>query len=799
VTANAVLFFTEMGKYNNRWVGTEDDLLTDDYYEPINFDEYVSTAKDPGAVLLLFTIIFCIGSLIASVIRPVNAKEQDDADEMMVKTGYISIDSTLTVRTRKGLRGKKRYGGSPTVMSRTYQNITNKKAANRRFRITQGLGPQQQDIGNFVEDRIHEDTDDGAARLEVEDLLPNWNRLQTDDAASETERDTSDRQTFRSKFKKINRWLKSLGCVICSFNYSQVFATPKNRIGLKTTPSITPKISLETKIDSPTLNVASSTEVAPPLEQLTTENNNENNVHVTSTAKPQLDEVSVGEIEDSRREKEMEEIFNLAIPWTTVDLISYCADFFLIMIVSHFMGTATMICYSTVGFVLGCFNMLCSGIYGSCYKHVNNACADDRRWLAGEYIQISMVLNTIVTVPSSIVAVVLMPTIMTYYGYADAVVDMSQSYAAVAALHTVLEGAIGMVGTSLDIDGHAKFNAVWGLWESLVSVIATVVIISTLRPSLLGLGIYHLVESAIMHVAYIYIAYYRKGWLDEYAGGICSRSAMKNTPAVMSIIKRSVPLLLDDATVSMEWFVLSMFAAHQGAAESVVWILFSYIWEIVELVPESFADAATSRVAFNLSNGNVDIARVIAGQSIFLATAFAIILSIPLMVYRHFIVWCISADQVLDEMLLEVLPYVAFCQPFITLGMTAAAINEGMCLYHHVVKRMFVATCLVTIPVAGILTYTFEYNIEGLTAAVCMGYVTGGVFNFNLYMNADWEKAMRKNQEIIQYGAKQYDRARRKREGSLTSMSADGEKAMQKSQTDTQNDNEAPSMITIYR
>ena len=97
-----------MGKYgNNGWMGV-DDLLDDDYYEQTNFEGYVSTAKDPGFFLLLLTITFCVGCLAVAFLQPI--KEQEDEDEE-IGTGYISIDSVLTVRTRKGLLEKKRYGG----------------------------------------------------------------------------------------------------------------------------------------------------------------------------------------------------------------------------------------------------------------------------------------------------------------------------------------------------------------------------------------------------------------------------------------------------------------------------------------------------------------------------------------------------------------------------------------------------------------------------------------------------------------------------------------------------------------
>ena len=130
---------------------------------------------------------------------------------------------------------------------------------------------------------------------------------------------------------------------------------------------------------------------------------------------------------------------------------------------------------------------------------------------------------------------------------------------------------------------------------------------------------------------------------------------------------------------------------------------------IVELVPKSFSDAATSRVAYNRSVGNIELAKIIAGQSIFWATVTAVVLSIPIMICCHFIVWCVSVDEVLEQMLLEVLPYVALCQPFITLGMEAAALNEGLCMNSHVVKRMVVSTFLVAIPIADVMAYVFHF------------------------------------------------------------------------------------------
>ena len=86
---------------------------------------------------------------------------------------------------------------------------------------------------------------------------------------------------------------------------------------------------------------------------------------------------------------------------------------------------------------------------------------------------------------------------------------------------------------------------------------------------------------------------------------------------------------------SFKWFVLSLFAAYQDAAEAVVWILLAYIWAIIEVIPEAYAEAVASRVAHNLSAGNVEIAGYIASQALLYGTLILVALSIPLLIFRR--------------------------------------------------------------------------------------------------------------------------------------------------------------------
>ena len=96
-----------------------------------------------------------------------------------------------------------------------------------------------------------------------------------------------------------------------------------------------------------------------------------------------------------------------------------------------------------------------------CYKHVNVAIATDTEnsyYLAGNYIQLTIICHIIIVVPMSILLVYLIDIIMISMGYGMAVIEMCQAYTIIAVIHNLIETLLGTICCVLDIDGHAKFN-----------------------------------------------------------------------------------------------------------------------------------------------------------------------------------------------------------------------------------------------------------------------------------------------------------------------------------------------------
>ena len=173
----------------------------------------------------------------------------------------------------------------------------------------------------------------------------------------------------------------------------------------------------------------------------------------------------------------------------------------------------------------------------------------------------------------------------------------------------------------------------------------------------------------------------------------------------------------------------------------------SYIWAFVELAPESFAEAASSRVTRHLSKGRKEFAQAVSFHSIKVGTLLSIFSSAILYICGPFFVWCLSLDDTLEQMLLEIIPYIVICQPFVSVGMAAMELNDALHIYKHATMIMSAVTLFILIPIGAVFTYWLGYNIEGLAAAQCIGYVAAGVANIVIFMNADWDRAVRKAQQ----------------------------------------------------
>ena len=190
--------------------------------------------------------------------------------------------------------------------------------------------------------------------------------------------------------------------------------------------------------------------------------------------------------------------------------------------------------------------------------------------------------------------------------------------------------------------------------------------------------------------------------------------------------------------MSKQWTLLAYFAAYQGKAEAATWILLYYVWSYLTIIPENWGSAAALRVANHLTNSNIDAAKQVVLASLKFVFTMSILLGAILFFARRFIVHLLSVDETLDTMLLEIIPYIVMCNPFIALGTIASDFNEHLAMISKSTVMYFLVTLTITVPIAAVFTFVYHYNIEGLASAICISSTVYGVLNLGIFLNSSW-------------------------------------------------------------
>ena len=155
---------------------------------------------------------------------------------------------------------------------------------------------------------------------------------------------------------------------------------------------------------------------------------------------------------------------------------------------------------------------------------MNNACSLETAegyHSAGHLTRIGIIGTVMLSIPLGLLTVVFMPSAMRLFGYEGAIVILSQEYAMVVVLNNLLTSVSGVMYIILDLEGYAKFTAIFEFWESGASLLAELFFIVVFSPSLLSLGIFHLTLEIASTATYFTIVW-RNGWLNGYIGGLTS-------------------------------------------------------------------------------------------------------------------------------------------------------------------------------------------------------------------------------------------------------------------------------------
>ena len=177
-------------------------------------------------------------------------------------------------------------------------------------------------------------------------------------------------------------------------------------------------------------------------------------------------------------------------------------------------------------------------------------------------------------------------------------------------------------------------------------------------------------------------------------------------------------------------------------------VLLGYIFAIMGVVSYNLAGSAEYRISCLLSQGNIDVAKMVASRTMTLAVFFSLVDVAILFPLKLPLISLLTSNNDLSGMLNKCMPLVLLCHPLLTMSSTGAFFNNALAMYKRATKVEIVLSILITIPLAWVSTFHLQWDISGLLVAYYIGHATKGAMILAVYNNADWEKAVRKNKKI---------------------------------------------------
>jgi MATE family multidrug resistance protein len=201
-----------------------------------------------------------------------------------------------------------------------------------------------------------------------------------------------------------------------------------------------------------------------------------------------------------------------------------------------------------------------------------------------------------------------------------------------------------------------------------------------------------------------------------------------------------VPLAFGYLLEYGEWEVLTIFAAHLGPAEVAAWGILGSLWESFETLSKGIADGGEVRCAYHLGNGKPGLAKSSAYKVILLSVAASFFFtSFLFMMGENLAVW-FTSDPTLQHIIADLLPLLGVGNIALTAGSVSWTLVGAQGRYRLDTLVALLCSWGVTMPVAAVLTYGFNFNLQGLTASVLVGYSVTCTALFYIILRSDWER-----------------------------------------------------------
>lgn len=182
-----------------------------------------------------------------------------------------------------------------------------------------------------------------------------------------------------------------------------------------------------------------------------------------------------------------------------------------------------------------------------------------------------------------------------------------------------------------------------------------------------------------------------------------------------------------------------MFASYLGPSAVAAWAIAGTLWDGFEMITEAIGDAAEIRCAYLLGAGYPRRAMMSAYKTLFVGMIIAVLISTFLFIAGNYIPYWLTSDPTLQAIIHSLMPFLGLGNLALSIGQLCWTILGSQGRYRLATITAFLGTCIITVPLSALFSILLDFNLQGQTAAIVMGYMISGSFNAYIVFTSDWE------------------------------------------------------------
>lgn len=226
-------------------------------------------------------------------------------------------------------------------------------------------------------------------------------------------------------------------------------------------------------------------------------------------------------------DKETKRLIHLGTPLTLAEVSEAVFDALTVALVSHYLGVQALSAYVVANLLVGLSEIFVKGVIESLGTVCAHAIGADNNFLAGQYVQISMIFYCVASVPLMGIWWFFMDDVIRLFGLDDSVAEMGASYAKALIFHYSFVGIFDGCTVLLDIVGYAMHATLYDLFVGTVEIVTLWILLATVDGfNLFWVGVYQLITAASFLIIFLIVSN-MVGWLDPFLPGMTRSFALK--------------------------------------------------------------------------------------------------------------------------------------------------------------------------------------------------------------------------------------------------------------------------------